>query len=58
MEDRTKAADKAAAKASAAQVDEAESKLGEAAEQRAEADRVAQLAAAEKRQRQEERAKD
>jgi hypothetical protein len=58
VESRTQAAQKAAAKASAAKVDEAEGKLGEAADTRAEADRVAELAATEKRQRQEERAKD
>ncbi|GAB1813984.1 IF2 family translation initiation factor [Mycobacterium sp. MUNTM1] len=58
VEDRAHAAEKAAAKASAAKLDEAEDKLGEAAQQRAEADRVAQLAAAEKRQHQEERAND
>ncbi|WP_245843189.1 hypothetical protein [Mycolicibacterium vulneris] len=58
VEDRTQAAEKAAAKASAAKVAEAEDKLGKAAKQRAEADRVAQLAAAEKRQHQEERAND
>ena len=52
------AAEKAAAKVSAAKVDKAEDKLGEAADKRAEADRVAELAAAEKRERQEERAKD
>ena len=58
VESRTQAAEKAAAKVSAAKVDKAEDKLGEAAGKRAEADRVAELAAAEKRQRQEERAKD
>lgn len=58
VQGRTHAAEKAVAKASAATVDEAEDKLGEAAEQRAEADRVAQLAEAEKRQRREERAND
>lgn len=58
VESRTQAAEKAAAKVSAAKVDNAEDKLGEAAGKRAEADRVAELAAAEKRQRQEERAKD
>lgn len=58
VEDRAHAAEKAAAKSSAAKLDDAEDKLGEAAQQRAEADRVARLAATEKRQRQEERAND
>lgn len=58
VETRTQAAERAASKASASQLDEAEDKLGEAAGKRVEADRVADLAAAEKRQRQEERAND
>jgi hypothetical protein len=58
VEDRTQAAEKAAAKAAASKIDEAEDKLAEAADKRAEADRVAELAAAEKRQRKEERAND
>jgi hypothetical protein len=58
VETRTQAAEKAAAKVASAKIDEAEDKLGDAAEKRAEADRVAELAAAEKQQRQEERAND
>lgn len=53
VEDMTQATEKAAAEASASKIGDAEDKLGEAADKRAEADRVAQLAAAEKRQRQE-----
>ncbi|GAA4535993.1 IF2 family translation initiation factor [Mycobacterium paraffinicum] len=58
VETRTQAAEKAASEVAAVKIDEAEDKLGDAAEKRSEADRVAQLAAAEKRQRQEERAND
>jgi hypothetical protein len=58
VQDRTQAAERAASKASAAKIDDAEDKLIEAARKRAEADRIAELAAAEKRQRQERRAND
>lgn len=55
---RTHATEKAASKAAAVKIDEAEDKLGDAADKRSEADRVAHLAAAERQQRQEEREND
>lgn len=58
VENRTQATERAAAKVSASKIDDAEDKLAEAAGKRAEADRVAELAAAEKQERQDQRAND
>ncbi|OBG18662.1 IF2 family translation initiation factor [Mycobacterium sp. 852002-51057_SCH5723018] len=55
VESTTRSVEKAAAKAAEARLDDAEEKLGEAAAKRAEAERVAELATAEKQKRQAER---
>jgi hypothetical protein len=57
-ETRTRAAEKAAAKVAESKVDEAQDKRSEAAAKRAKADRLEQLANAEKEQRQAQRATD
>jgi hypothetical protein len=58
VEDRTRATDKAAAKAAESKVDDAQDKLSEAAGKRSNADRLEELADVEQEKRQAERAND
>ena len=58
MQTRTRSAEKAAAKVAESKLDDARDKRSEAAGKRAEADRLEELAHAEKEKRQAERAND